>query len=418
MVLAMMASLIMPWGSRGALCFSALTIAWAIGNGGAVGRLLRRHWFFFLFPGLALLSRFWSVAGSESLKHGAEYSLTILAGLSLTSRRDARSTIFAMFCAFGLYAMASFAWGTDIGGGFAGLNGSKNLECSIITCGAMISLLWLSLGIKDRDIGQVLLAALVLMLETYIAILSRSAGFTAAFVFGVIIFAVLVVAGRAGRSRRMLFVGLAAVAMVAGAVIFFLFKDQAMDLILAALQKDSTVTGRTYIWARARDLIALRPVLGMGFSAFWQQGNLDAEGLWQFAHLPDRTGFNFHNTGYEVLVSLGWTGAILFALTLGWGFARLIVAYVRAPTLATCFWIAMGAHMVINMPFETIGTYEFNYETVLLFAGFGYFRSRRESMRGARPAYAVQPALRIATATAPAAAPDLAAVAPPGARAA
>ncbi|HKD46397.1 MAG TPA: hypothetical protein VKB67_01805, partial [Rhizomicrobium sp.] len=100
--------------------------------------------------------------------------------------------------------------------------------------------------------------------------------------------------------------------------------------------------------------------------------NLDAEGLWQFAHITSRTGFNFHNTGYDILVSLGWVGLILFALTLIVGLVKMAAVYVNGPSLLTAFWLALAASIVARLPVETMGIYEFSAETIFLFAIFGY----------------------------------------------
>ncbi len=114
-----------------------------------------------------------------------------------------------------------------------------------------------------------------------------------------------------------------------------------------------------------------QPVLGQGFAAFWQQGNLDAEGLWQFAHIQSREGFNFHNTAYDILVGLGWMGLILFGLTLIAGLSMTAAGYVRNMSPLSSFWLAVGIYLLVRMPIETAGTYEFYFSTLLLFAMFG-----------------------------------------------
>src|SRR6185312_2146813 len=392
---AMTASVLfaMQLGSRGALIFSALTIGYLFYNPGTLARITRRHWFFLAFPALAILSKYWSDAPSESFKHGLEYFLTVLGGLILTSRRNQRSTMFAVFLAFAAYSVGSLLWGGRIAIGnvadaaLSGLSASKNEECSIVTSGALISLLCFAAGIQRSSRRQCLVAGAIFLVQAYLAVLTKSAGFTVSFVIGVMVFLLLAALGRVRRSTRALWVGLGAVASVTVLAISLVLMNFVLNLLTTLLEKDSTLTGRTYIWSRARDLIAERPALGHGFAAFWQQGNLDAEGLWQFGHIPERSGFNFHNTGYEVLVSLGWLGLILFALTVIVGLLRLTASYVRKPALCTCFWIAFSLHVVTSMPFETMGTYEFNYETVLLFAGFASFRPKRESAFGRAPRF-------------------------------
>lgn len=385
---AMMMSVLlgMQLAAKGALLFSVLTLGYLARNRGSLDRLVRKYWFFLLFPALALMSKIWSDAPSVSLKHGLEYMLTITAGLLLASRRNQRSATFALFCAFALYAMGSLLWGSRIAIGqindaaLAGLSASKNQECSIVTSGALVSLLWFAAGAQKGSRLQCLAGGAAFMVQTYLAVLTKSAGFSISFLVGVIVFVALAALGRLPRSVRSLVVGLATLATATALAIALILRDPLLDLLSGLLGKDSTLTGRTYLWLRARDLIMERPLLGHGFAAFWQQGNLDAEGLWQFGHIPERSGFNFHNTGFEILVMLGWVGLALFALTLVVGLSRLTLSYVRKPTLHACFWIAFALHVITSMPFETIGTYEFGYETVLLFAALAYMPPRQRAL--------------------------------------
>ena len=48
---------------------------------------------------------------------------------------------------------------------------------------------------------------------------------------------------------------------------FLLALQQGFDLssVLAAAGKDTSLTGRTFLWSRARDYIGMRPLLGVGY---------------------------------------------------------------------------------------------------------------------------------------------------------
>ena len=119
------------------------------------------------------------------------------------------------------------------------------------------------------------------------------------------------------------------------------------------------------------DLIAEKPFLGKGFGAFWQQGNPDAEGMWQYAGILSRGGFNFHNTPIEILVHLGWLGLIIFGLTVLVAAAILISRFVARPNLLLCFSIAILVYELVRMPIESVGVYEFYTSTVLIFLALG-----------------------------------------------
>ncbi len=84
-----------------------------------------------------------------------------------------------------------------------------------------------------------------------------------------------------------------------------------LDLLLAAFGKDSTLTGRTYLWSQGWAAVARTPFFGVGYQAYWVQGFSEAERLWEEFYIGSRSGFHFHNTFIEVAVELGATGVLL-----------------------------------------------------------------------------------------------------------
>ncbi len=114
-------------------------------------------------------------------------------------------------------------------------------------------------------------------------------------------------------SRKLLFIaasvfgGVAAVAMIyAGGV----------DLILGAFGKDSTLTGRTYLWQQGIEAAKASPLFGVGYQAYWVQGFSEAERLWEEFYIGSRAGFHFHNTFIEAVVETGLVGLILLTMVL------------------------------------------------------------------------------------------------------
>jgi exopolysaccharide production protein ExoQ len=90
-----------------------------------------------------------------------------------------------------------------------------------------------------------------------------------------------------------------------------------LDLLLAAFGKDSTLTGRTYLWSQGWAAASQAPFFGVGYQAYWVQGFPEAERLWQEFYIGSRSGFHFHNTFIEVAVELGAAGvALLLAVIL------------------------------------------------------------------------------------------------------
>src|SRR5262249_45389808 len=143
------------------------------------------------------------------------------------------------------------------------------------------------------------------------------------------------------------------------------------EYTLKAFDKDPTLTGRTYLWYRAHQMIAEKPWLGHGYAAFWRQGNPDAEGLWAFGGITDRAGFNFHNTGVELLMQFGWCGAVVMAGVVLTGAALLVRRFILRPEPLMCLWLALVAFELIRTFYESIGPSPFYFSNVLLAAALG-----------------------------------------------
>ena len=83
---------------------------------------------------------------------------------------------------------------------------------------------------------------------------------------------------------------------------------------LDAVGKDATLTGRTFLWDEGIKTGMNNPILGVGYNAFWVQGTSEAEMLWYKFHIPNRSGFHFHNLLINEFVDLGLLGAGLWVL--------------------------------------------------------------------------------------------------------
>jgi O-antigen ligase len=91
-----------------------------------------------------------------------------------------------------------------------------------------------------------------------------------------------------------------------------------IDIILASVGRERTLTGRTLLWDLAEAAIESRPWLGFGYKAYWT--NIPAE----MRELVSVVGgvFHFHNNYLDVAVAFGFIGPILLALGVITGLAR------------------------------------------------------------------------------------------------
>ena len=104
----------------------------------------------------------------------------------------------------------------------------------------------------------------------------------------------------------------------------------ASNLVLAALGKDATLTGRTQIWSAVMRRIQDRPWLGYGYGAVW-----DNTSPWSpLAWIIKQAGFrpaHSHNSWLQQWLDLGAPGLIAWALYFIETCTRAIISLYRSP---------------------------------------------------------------------------------------
>lgn len=335
------------------------------------GRVLTTRWVLFLFPAVALMSVVWSEDPKVSLKYALELWLTFAAAVGLASSRQPEAVLKGICLAFTLYVGASLGFGrfTALGASdqaFLGLGDGKNMMADIGATGALLGAAVMMVAARQRSLLWGMVGLMAFAMDAYVVILARSAGATLAM--AVAFFALLVLTAMSALSRAVRWWSAILVVISAGIVVGVVRQIGSLLIGISAqlFDKDATLTGRTYLWYRANDLIAEKTWLGHGFNAFWRQGNTDAEGLWRYAGIVGRSGFNFHNTLIELAVQLGLVGAAVWCLLALIGAGALIRRFIERPTLTTCFWLAYLVYAAVRTPVEAIGYAAFYYSTVLM----------------------------------------------------
>jgi O-antigen ligase len=113
--------------------------------------------------------------------------------------------------------------------------------------------------------------------------------------------------------------------VTAGALVGFL-TWQAPGVLLTAVGKDATLTGRTQIWTAVLNQVALHPLTGFGFAAFWERTSVPA------LIIRKQTGWvvpTAHNGWLDLLVQVGWIGVGLFMAVFLIAIVAIIVRTVR-----------------------------------------------------------------------------------------
>ena len=275
-----------------------------------------------LLPFFATGSALWSIEPDISFKLGTEFILFTAISIVAARAQTLRSLISSFMCALlvGVVLSAVFrttaAVGTTGEIALIGMFGSKNNLASFV-CLSMITSISV---LTDRQQPRLLrvLALFGLTLDPIMLVKAHSLGALLAGGGAMATALAVVLLSAMSRRRRNLVLPLVTVLAICVAGFILLALRQGFDVstLLAAAGKDVSLTGRTFLWSRAREYISVRPLLGIGYQSFWVQGHVEAEALWRFAKVESRAGFHFHNLYYETAVELGNLGAALLGFSM------------------------------------------------------------------------------------------------------
>jgi exopolysaccharide production protein ExoQ len=277
-----------------------------------------KYWWILGFGLLACLSIFWSAAPGVTARASVQYFSHIVCALIVARTIDVRTLTLGALVGIMLVVVYSLLFGVyhydpiDGSYSFVGAFSSKNQLGFYGSLGVYFA--FAALFILHMRGQWRLLALCVGGLSGYALFASQSA--TSIIATAVTLAAsagIAFVLMLAPRSRKMLFlVGLILLMLVvAGAL-----NGGVIDLVLGAFGKDSTLTGRTYLWSEGLRAVGEAPFVGVGYQAYWVQGFSEAERLWEEFYIPTRSGFHFHNTFIEALVELGYVGLVLLVMTM------------------------------------------------------------------------------------------------------
>jgi exopolysaccharide production protein ExoQ len=264
------------------------------------------------------LSVFWSQAAGISARAAVQYSSHIVcayvAARTISVRTLVVGSLIGVFIVL-LYSLKVGGYALDTIDGtvnFVGAFGSKNQIGFFSSLGIFLCLAFM-VFYRRNWLGFVWTAP-ILVLSAYMLAIAHSATSVASLPAVIGIVALLTMTKVLSlRYRRVLFV-VGAGALVAG--VAAALNLGLLDLVLGIFGKDSTLTGRTYLWEQGWEAAQQHPLLGYGYAAYWVQGLADPERLWAEFYISTRTGFHFHNTYVETLVEIGFIGVTLLALVI------------------------------------------------------------------------------------------------------
>ena len=315
-----------------------------------------RYWPAYALVLLALVSVVWSEQPDKTLRTALTTLMLAFSAIVFATRVGITRAVSALFLAsfvMAIIQLASHRTGNAVEGLVPiGLMGAKN---GFSFFGQQLLLLCLAMALDSKQPKPLRLLSLpATLIALYILAATHSAGGMVSAAIGSVILIGMVVIGRASAQVRALCLIAMVVICAPLAVSHQEVETAASEFSQDVLKKDTTLTGRAYLWYRAQPIIGQKPVLGHGFQAFWTQGNEDAEGLWNWAKNKSRGGFNFHNTYIEMQVDLGMVGLIGLVGMLAVAVLLSGAAWLTAPNVGLAWMFAAMIALLSRTPTESM----------------------------------------------------------------
>ena len=279
-----------------------------------LGSYQKQLWIF-AFGVLTCLSIFWSAVPSVSARAAIQYMTHIVCALIAMRTLDIRTLTRGAIAGTGIVLIYSILFGyyayDPIDGtySFVGAFDSKNQLGFYASLGIYFAFAAVFI-LGERRIWMVG-AGIAGLLSAYCLLASQSA--TSVLTTGLVValgLSMRVILFLSPKQRKKLFAAVAISGVILAVAGVYL---GAVDLVLGAFGKDSTLTGRTYLWQQGIAAAQLNPFFGVGYQAYWVQGFSEPERLWEEFYIASRTGFHFHNTYIETTVETGLVGVFLLA---------------------------------------------------------------------------------------------------------
>jgi O-antigen ligase len=288
----------------------------------SVARFLSREWLLSSLVGLALLSVAWSDAPELTFRRGVALFFTTLFGVYLAMRYPLRQQLRLLGICLLVVVASSFlvaAYVPSVGlmhelgesdgawrGGFIHKNGlGRMMVLAVIVFGMLAA--------EGHRRGLYLAgsaAALVLLWQA-------NSKASLVVLAGLLLAAPFIL--RLGRPRQRIATVLIAAVLFAGGAGMWLYHNWG-DL-LARLERDETLTGRTALWGASLLWIAERPWFGYGYNGFW---TLEYGEAYDIRILAAWDAPHAHNGLLDLALDFGLVGLLLFLAGFGVATARAI----------------------------------------------------------------------------------------------
>jgi len=277
---------------------------------------------------LVAASTVWSIDQGQTFRRAIAIGFTTAFGLYMAARYNWREMLVLFGFCWIILCVGTFVVSLGVPslgveakihvGAWKGLWYQKNAMGGHM---ARASLLFAFLAITQPEYRKLWLFGFVM--AVLLVLLSTSKTSLLAMIMGLGILFVGWFMRRGPISSLTMFWG---VVTVGGLFVFIVVTDT--GLVLEALGRDATLTGRTDIWAALFDVIEDRPWLGYGYGSFWGETSDPA------AYVKELTQWDVptaHNGWFETWLGIGLVGVCLFGV-------NYIITIIRALLTAFHDW--------------------------------------------------------------------------------
>jgi exopolysaccharide production protein ExoQ len=357
-----------------------------------------RFWYVLILPAYCLLSFFWSQFPALSLRYAVQLAISMVIAIVIANRVAPLTFLRCLFGIYGLGVAGSLLFGRvrDDIGAWIGIFGSKNAFAAVVSS-FMLTAIAVAL---DRSANPLMrLAALAgLAVSGPLLLAAQSTGAILVAVPAAGVALAVFASRRLTRLQKTFMTGTVATTGCLVALIAAGYGDLLLENVLNYSGKDVTLTGRTDLWEFGRDMIEQRPLLGVGYQAFWVQSYAPAEILWAAFGIEPRSGFNFHNTYISNAVEIGMVGVAIQIAMLYGALAGTLIWALRAPRAENAFLAAFLTMVVCASFVEVAVFFQFSITTTIATCALVYavranqaWKAHVLHMRGARASAGLSP---------------------------
>jgi exopolysaccharide production protein ExoQ len=332
---------------------------------------LGRGWPLFILPILMLISASWAPAPNEAIRKSIMFVLTAIIPTFLATRLTARQIMFGLIVMEGIAGgLSLLRLNFDYVHAATGIFGQKNtlaIHMFFLFVAGMAFFLDNKLKLPMRAIGFV-----SMMIAFVLIVLSKSgttllvSAVAAALLFGHAI--IWQPAKRVRHMRSLIVMLVITLVLIASFALLAVLNLDLQKTFLGVLGKDSTLTGRTWLWDLAKRTMEQNP-WGVGAEGFWRPELGEANTITRNFHFSSFTRFSFHNTYLEIGVELGYIGMYATIGLVAWAFLSTLRNWLRTQTHYNAFFLVMAISEVIRCNAEVDLALELNTIAILFYIG-------------------------------------------------